>query len=591
MKTVLIVISTLFFASFYGLAQLPFTYPPVKTVTLKNTNDNIDSKFIKNSISENYIASSKVDIELYYTKKGLKSSHKAFSLKLDGTPIYGARIVTHRYPNRDLIIQLQIPKSVAREQDLDPPAVDEALNYFIELGHEPAEWRVDTVFLWKKMSKALVVDIQSTSKTHYTLIYGHDDKFLDISSSNYTDADTSGVGFVFMPSPTASANTTYGVPFIDNNDATNSSLDQERVMRDLSLTFANGIFELSNDAVTISDFDAPSIAPLTSTNGQFTFNRSEAGFEQVNALFHITTYHNYLRSLGFNLVDYSIPVDCQALNGSDQSIFSSFNNPPTIRFGQGGVDDAEDAEVIVHEYGHAISFSAAPNTNSGSEERRAVDEGLGDYIAASYSKSLGISNYEVIFDWDGHNEFWPGRIGTTDNIYPVDLSNSRYGDASMYSGALIEINELLGQESTDSLVFESLYSLLPGMGIGYAASLIYKTDSLLNNGAYAGVICDVLKRRGLYNSCSETTNPAPEAASVAVLNSSGFATGQSPLIIQANRILESITLTDLQGREVYHSKLNTTSETLNSYGMRAGAYILIIKWNTGNYHMEKLLVF
>ena len=48
-----------------------------------------------------------------------------------------------------------------------------------------------------------------------------------------------------------------------------------------------------------------------------------------------------------------------------------------IRLGKGGVDDAEDAEVILHEYGHAIHF--AQEFAFASNEAGAISEGFGDY--------------------------------------------------------------------------------------------------------------------------------------------------------------------------------------------------------------------
>ncbi len=38
--------------------------------------------------------------------------------------------------------------------------------------------------------------------------------------------------------------------------------------------------------------------------------------------------------------------------GADNSY--SWDKHDVIRLGKGGVDDAEDAEVILHEYGHAV---------------------------------------------------------------------------------------------------------------------------------------------------------------------------------------------------------------------------------------------
>ena len=55
------------------------------------------------------------------------------------------------------------------------------------------------------------------------------------------------------------------------------------------------------------------------------------------------------------------------------------DNKDEIRLGKGGVDDAEDGEVILHEYGHAIHFSQ--NFSFASSEAGAISEGFGDYWA------------------------------------------------------------------------------------------------------------------------------------------------------------------------------------------------------------------
>ncbi len=58
------------------------------------------------------------------------------------------------------------------------------------------------------------------------------------------------------------------------------------------------------------------------------------------------------------------------------------DKPYRIRLGKGGVDDAEDAEVIVHEYGHAVHQSQVPGYG-GSLDAGAIGESFGDYLAVT----------------------------------------------------------------------------------------------------------------------------------------------------------------------------------------------------------------
>ena len=69
------------------------------------------------------------------------------------------------------------------------------------------------------------------------------------------------------------------------------------------------------------------------------------------------------------------------MGGADNSYFSPTTKPQRIYFGEGGVDDAEDADVCVHEYAHFISYNAANGSNVGAE-RNSLDEGFGDYNKA-----------------------------------------------------------------------------------------------------------------------------------------------------------------------------------------------------------------
>ena len=87
----------------------------------------------------------------------------------------------------------------------------------------------------------------------------------------------------------------------------------------VSTRFENDSFILENKHIKITNQSSPDILPTTKENTDFRFNRSQIGFEEVHALYHITNFAQYLKdTLGFNaLLNEQIDVDVYALNGKD----------------------------------------------------------------------------------------------------------------------------------------------------------------------------------------------------------------------------------------------------------------------------------
>ena len=309
---------------------------------------------------------------------------------------------------------------------------------------------------------------------------------------------------VFLPDPLTTAGVTYGAPYIDNNDNDVAELNSERQLKNTITTYSAGVFTLSNSFIQITEHSSPNIPPVSSSSPFFYYTRSESGFEDINVFYHITSFQQYIQSLGFNnLVNYQIHADTHGFNDQDNSNFNPSYNPPRLTFGEGGVDDAEDADVIIHEYGHAISHSAAPGTNSGFE-RQSLDEANGDYLAASYSRYLNPYKWENVFSWDGHNEFWPGRSVVSSKHYPEDIVGNIYEDAEIWSSTLMQIWTDLGREETDKILLESMYSYAKNISIADAAWLLVQSDSILNNGINYNTICQHLLDRGLVTTCNQT---------------------------------------------------------------------------------------
>ncbi|MFW5659474.1 MAG: hypothetical protein ACOCZ8_05810, partial [Bacteroidota bacterium] len=253
--------------------------------------------------------------------------------------------------------------------------------------------------------------------------------------------DTTGWGYVFMPDPLTTANRNYGGAYVDASDSDVPELNAERVMRPLrDLTYINGSFRLQGPYVQLENIDNPFVPQETSTDGNFLFTRAEQGFEQVNVYFHIDSMQRYMRSLDFfNLVNWPLRVDAHGFSNADNSAyFANPDNPQQayLLFGEGGVDDAEDADVIIHEYIHAVSDAASPESNEGFA-RQGLDEGYADYFAVSYSRGLNAYDFRKVFSWDGHNPFWPGRTLDDTRQYNPTMFNNIYELGAYWGTALL----------------------------------------------------------------------------------------------------------------------------------------------------------
>lgn len=402
--------------------------------------------------------------------------------------------------------------------------------------------------------------------------------------------DTTLIVHVFNPDPLTSVRATYGAPYNDQGDANGSNLDPLREVHEVKGDFNSGSYVLRNNWIVISDFDSPSIAPASRSNNVFDYSRSQDIFEQVNAFYHLTVWQERMRDLGFNLVNYQLPVDANALSGADNSMFSRATNPPRLFFGEGGVDDAEDADVVLHEYGHAISHSASPFSNSGTE-RGCLDEGFGDYLAASYSRGLSNYGYERVFSWDGHNEFWSGRYAQnrTNKFYPNLSFTSLYTHTDIWSGALMDIWGIMGAGYCDQVVLESMYGYTSNMTMQQAALLVVDADSSLNNGTWVQPIWEAFVRHGILPANAVSINENGQEHAVEFYNTTGFSRGGNLVVKLSDNTPYTFQLIDISGRILHSGKIESTQWSYSGQGLRSGTYTLLLRDSGGRTYHQKLI--
>jgi Zn-dependent metalloprotease len=305
-----------------------------------------------------------------------------------------------------------------------------------------------------------------------------------------------GKGFVFNPDPLTTGQVFYqkNSPYADNDDQDNAFFQAQYQTVTLKGLKRDSVYRLEGDFVQIKDIDPPRIPPATSTDGNFFFNRSQSGFEDVNCYFHIDTWQRYIQQLGFiNLFNRPIVVDA---HGSVRDNSAYIWQDKYLTFGTGGVDDGEDADVIIHEYNHALSAEAAPSSNYG-RERQALDEGICDYFTASYSRNISEFRWADLYTWDGHNEFWKGRTAKFDQNYTEarNPTNTIHIFGQLWATAMMRVWERIGKQPCDKIALQELYMNATNMTFTDAAHLILDADTLLYQGRHSmefiKVFCDV----------------------------------------------------------------------------------------------------
>jgi len=226
-------------------------------------------------------------------------------------------------------------------------------------------------------------------------------------------------------------------------------------------------------------------------------------FEMAMAYFHIDRMQRYLQSLGFtNVVHRAIPVNLHATT-QDNSFYSGSTG--SLNFGDGGVNDAQDADVIDHEYGHAIQDSQAPGFGQ-TTEGGTIGEGWGDYWQAAQSANQGASDqFNVCFaEWDTsavRSDAIPclrrlDREWTLREAYDECNGDEIHCVGQAWSNLLWTIRKTLGGPVADKLIVQSNFSYTPTSGFADAARALLFADWQLNGGANESFLTTLLVGRG-----------------------------------------------------------------------------------------------
>ena len=296
---------------------------------------------------------------------------------------------------------------------------------------------------------------------------------------------------VFAPNPVADL----GIQTLaDRKDADYFSTDPAlaRAYHRVTLTDLDGSGTLSGAyAKVISETGKAA----TNTGSGFIYTRDQDQFEQTMGYHWVTQAQRYIQSLGFGSTMPAVNERQQLIRinqfGGDNSFFREGTGKLTITLGKGGVDDAEDAEVIVHEYGHAVQDNQVHGFGS-TPEAGVIGEAFGDYLAVTVSEHFAPTADEpCVADWDStsYTSTAPHCLRRIDGSkhYPEDIENEVHADGEIWSRALWDIHQALGAKLADTIIIRAQFDFTADIGMRDAAAATIHTAGLYGTKAQKAV--------------------------------------------------------------------------------------------------------
>jgi hypothetical protein len=444
-----------------------------------------------------------------------KANHYYFNQKFEGLPVFYGRVSVHidgegRVRGVTNTFAPVTPKSL--EPGVTAEAAFDAAVAAVGIKDRSAliaELPVDkTVGIWPTAGGgALAYRIAFSTREPA----GYFEVIVDAQSGDILEeprnlmSTIDGTGKVFTPSPVV---TEANDLLRDNGDGVGcATCPPEASYRDVVLPNLNGSGRLIG---TYSQIHESHATPAQFADNNFSnLRRNQNEFNQEQVYWAIDKAATTFQSLGHgDVMNYSIKFyahNSPTWGNQDNSSFSGDNNlgPGTglLQFGTGGVDDAEDSEIVWHEYGHATLWNQVPGMNQ-NVTREGIGEGFGDYLAGTMSKRVpGDPSYHVtVGEWDAVS--YNPNGSPHPNLRPLnnptfwENRGAEVHDAGeVWSHPLFDYDNQVGPDLALKTILEShfLYDLNPSQVEG--ANALLTADAMINGGGTTPHILNAFRER------------------------------------------------------------------------------------------------
>jgi hypothetical protein len=330
--------------------------------------------------------------------------------------------------------------------------------------------------------------------------------------------------YVFMPDPITSSK---DLTLSWNTDV--NTLNQYRVvvtLGELDAPDANGYFNLSGKWVRCAEKEKATY-PSPKSKADFMFESKAPEFLFTMTYYWTNELVKYLR--GFNISKLNqkmiapLEIDPMGLqmNQSGAAVESENshfveNGMPYIAFGMGGIPDASDAHVIVHEYGHAVHYFLG-------SRQYCYEEGFCDFLAGVWLDRFNKKSFQrwKVFPWDANGSSWGNdrRFNLSQRFNDLGFkSYGKYLVGNILATALWDLYLSIGGDDANAATRDAAADAVIDMYLemlllvtSYAKPKVLAEKLLAVDqskyglqGKYRQQIWDAFKRRGLW-----TGNPPP----------------------------------------------------------------------------------
>ncbi|MGH9138833.1 MAG: hypothetical protein ACRD0G_17620 [Acidimicrobiales bacterium] len=387
-------------------------------------------------------------LELAGTRRSPGVTHVRYTQSFDGTPVRDALAIVHVRDDSsvlgasDALTDARPPADV--EQDIDE---QEARSIAEGAAGEDVRDTLSARIVWLPHGSQLRLgwSVQMTvarggfqawvdavtGEVADTRRLVYDERLQDFDDCE-ADEDDAPVACILEPDPLrADELTDVELQGLDDGDG-------ESLIGEFADTEAGELFGI--DAVTDDD-------------GVWDLAPGDEGFEQAMAYVWIDRAQRYVQQLGFDDVQAApLGVAPRFEDEVDNAFFSPPDELMVLGVSSGGPSVAEDASVILHEYGHAMLFSQVPFLGA-NPEFDAYHEAFGDIFAMTMLANVA-DDPACVGPWLAANIDIPGvdigeciRRTDGDRVYPDDIVGEPHTDGEIHTGAVFDILEgLLEQE-------------------------------------------------------------------------------------------------------------------------------------------------